>query len=95
MKDMDKTLDYIRWALSEALDASAPDRDSWINGESVFWQSIRSGATLEDALKNALDASAPDGDSWINGWNAFWPDNPRLGLDRFKQLVNNLLKNDA
>ena len=57
---MDKTLDYIRWALSEA-----------------------------------LDASTPDGDSWINGWNAFWPDNPRPGLDRFKQLVRNLLKNDA
>lgn len=59
--------------LGAALDASAPDGESWVKGQEVFWETLRSSdGDLEKTLEAALNTAAPDRESWIKGQRAFW-----------------------
>lgn len=56
--------------IERALDAAAPDGESWRKGHTVFWDRLSKG-TIGQALSKALDAAAPDAASWLAGEAAF------------------------
>jgi hypothetical protein len=62
-------------ALHCALDAAAPDQESWLRGEEAYFNTLpATGATEDDydrALDAALDAAAPDQFTWIRGDRVF------------------------
>lgn len=53
--------------LIEALDHTAPDGDSWLNGFQAFTDKLAENGTFEEAYYASLDAAAPDEQSWLNG----------------------------
>lgn len=61
-------------ALYAALDAAAPDRESWLSGKDAFnaAEAQTSQHFLDDSLVAALNAAAPDGHSWLDGREAFY-----------------------
>lgn len=61
--------DQIQSALEEALNAAAPDPESWTAGWDAFYQDDHD--TLDGQLEHALDAAAPDSESWTAGWEKF------------------------
>lgn len=70
---MTKSAGSLKTALHAALDAAAPDQESWLKGEETFWNALQElGLPDGRALSKALDAAAPNGDSWRAGSKAFW-----------------------
>ena len=59
-------------ALHAALDAAAPDQESWLAGEATFNEARSNNESIEDALSFALDNSAPDQEPWVAGRKAFY-----------------------
>jgi hypothetical protein len=56
-------------ALEEALNAAAPDPESWTAGHEAFYGGNH--GTLDEQLEHALNAAAPDPESWTAGWDKF------------------------
>ncbi len=58
-------------ALVAALDAAAPDEESWKCGWATFWSALQNDCTLHAALVRTLNATAPDQEFWMQGYEAF------------------------
>jgi hypothetical protein len=54
-------------SLIAALDAAAPDGDSWLKGQAAFYSTIEGNNDIEAGYYAALDAAAPDEESWKRG----------------------------
>ena len=82
-------------ALSNALDAAAPDAESWLKGEAAYNAQIElDPSDIKSACFAALNAAAPDEKEWFAGRNIFvlhginlLPEAPKQGLkERIRRL---------
>ena len=69
-------------SLHKALDAAAPDQESWLAGQAAFDEAFLAGSGLDSAYTAALDAAAPDQESWLAGWRSLERDNAIEDVDR-------------